>query len=1040
MGLSQSFDTTISTTTSGPSRPLKGRRKFNADLSDLQARTEFSVLTGRWSVKNVRPGDDEGTFMFDLVECETETKDIINILVSDTSEYPSDHTFFGYSYNGESTPQIAEIIERLPGRRACSLRDVVDFFLIELSHGDHEDEDCEVSSDLGDQQLDDEQTTQDFSTFMEPGPSSQAQLCLNYLKRDFMETSDAGYNPGIVWAASNDFLLTVSLPVVSLVEEIPPHALLAWDRHFLELGQNLVLLISGFRGFYPILQEDGTLLPGATCAGGSLSSSLPSADEAKAAFRHFDFNHPVEANSTLADYEPQTSVMSRGVFKRISLSNSLESLLDKYLLRLIQLRRTFNLAAQDDPANIFSANKEMLSNAEKGEERLSASYHLPNDPFVSGSPHINVMKAAFAFVLRRLALYTRHCAVCHKKLHDEYEALKPYVCGSRLCIFQYYSLNFGSSLRYYEICTNSETIYLLVSLAYTAAAEGALGEPFPRGMGLRVPRAPWSNVEVDDDGLCDFDALTVDEMQIWIITLLDTLPPVRGHPKARIQDMNSTVPPAAWSLMKWCIASCTAHIQELKNREDFLGNIGDEFRQFRFMTGAPDKEAKFKRALAAQLPHNSKAKKYPTIFGFHGSPVKNWHSIIRHGLWYKHIANGRSHGNGVYCARDGTISVSGFASRSTAKWRSSSLMPSRCFVLAEIINIPSQFACMDPYVVDKTDWIMCRYLLVEPGNHEESRRDSRSPELVSGNFLKQDPRWMALLGSVPVKIPKPSHHLDKLLEACRKAWSPAQYDEEDMAIFNVPNELQDIDIPASAVTPRNPPREKWASDHDWVENNVQNLLPPPTESSTIATIALQRELKGIYKEQQRVRKRDEMELLGWYIPPEFNEDNLYQWIVEMHSFYPELPAAKDMKEKGVNSLMFEIRFPPSFPHSPPFFRMICPHFLTYMEGGGGHVTVGGSICMDLLMSEDMCWGWLPSYSIPAILLQIKLTILNTDPWPVRLHLVNWNRPYTPREALNGYTWAAALHNWKAPLELVWKPNVHELFIFVYLSGSFESLA
>ncbi|KAL4062668.1 hypothetical protein J3A83DRAFT_4381480 [Scleroderma citrinum] len=995
MGLSQSFDTTISTTTSGPSRPLKGRRKFNADLSDLQARTEFSVLTGRWSVKNVRPGDDEGTFMFDLVECETETKDIINILVSDTSEYPSDHTFFGYSYNGESTPQIAEIIERLPGRRACSLRDVVDFFLIELSHGDHEDEDCEVSSDLGDQQLDDEQTTQDFSTFMEPGPSSQAQLCLNYLKRDFMETSDAGYNPGIVWAASNDFLLTVSLPVVSLVEEIPPHALLAFLSDFT-------------RRWHIAARSDMRRRVIKFKLGLSLNYK-PSADEAKAAFRHFDFNHPVEANvddhppsadaqqSTLADYEPQTSVMT----------------------------------AQDDPANIFSANKEMLSNAEKGEERLSASYHLPNDPFVSGSPHINVMKAAFAFVLRRLALYTRHCAVCHKKLHDEYEALKPYVCGSRLCIFQYYSLNFGSSL--------SETIYLLVSLAYTAAAEGALGEPFPRGMGLRVPRAPWSNVEVDDDGLCDFDALTVDEMQIWIITLLDTLPPIETmkayllkHPKARIQDMNSTVPPAAWSLMKWCIASCTAHIQELKNREDFLGNIGDEFRQFRFMTGAPDKEAKFKRALAAQLPHNSKAKKYPTIFGFHGSPVKNWHSIIRHGLWYKHIANGRSHGNGVYCARDGTISVSGFASRSTAKWRSSSLMPSRCFVLAEIINIPSQFACMDPYVVDKTDWIMCRYLLVEPGNHEESRRDSRSPELVSGNFLKQDPRWMALLGSVPVKIPKPSHHLDKLLEACRKAWSPAQYDEEDMAIFNVPNELQDIDIPASAVTPRNPPREKWASDHDWVENNVQNLLPPPTESSTIATIALQRELKGIYKEQQRVRKRDEMELLGWYIPPEFNEDNLYQWIVEMHSFYPELPAAKDMKEKGVNSLMFEIRFPPSFPHSPPFFRMICPHFLTYMEGGGGHVTVGKWF--------NMYGSTNAGSQVTAILLQIKLTILNTDPWPVRLHLVNWNRPYTPREALNGYTWAAALHNWKAPLELVWKPNVHELFIFVYLSGSFESLA
>lgn len=54
-----------------------------------------------------------------------------------------------------------------------------------------------------------------------------------------------------------------------------------------------------------------------------------------------------------------------------------------------------------------------------------------------------------------------------------------------------------------------------------------------------------------------------------------------------------------------------------------------------------------------------------------------------------------------------------------------------------------------------------------------------------------------------------------------------------------------------------------------------------------------------------------------------------------------------------------------------------------------HVTVlilvGGSMCMDLLTSD----GWLPSYSIPAILLQIKLAISNLEPQPARL-AQNWN--------------------------------------------------
>ncbi|KIM60273.1 hypothetical protein SCLCIDRAFT_1217055 [Scleroderma citrinum Foug A] len=1029
----QPIDASISWTTPYSSRPLKGRKKFSADLSNLQMDTEITGRTGRWSVKNVGPGEEEGTFVFDLVESDTEIKDTINILVSDTSEYPSYHSFFGCSRSGESTPQIAEIIEKLPERRACSVRDVVDFFLVELSH---EDEDCDVSSGSCDHQLDDEQF---FTAFTEPGPSPESQLHLNYLKRDFVETSDAGYNPGIIWRSSDDFLLTVSLPVIGLIAKIPSHALLAWDRRFLEPGQNLVLLISGFRCFYPILREDGTLVPEASWAGAGLKFKLglspnykPSSGEAKAAFRHFDVScaakggessDPDQQQSALVDNKSSACAGSTGVFRRTSLSSSLESLLDKYLVRLIQLRKKFNLGwasaeellwksetAQDDPANVFSVNKEMLSNVEKEEKALSASYHLPSDPIVSGSSHVNIIKTAFAFVLRRLALCTRHCAVCHKKLHNEYEALKPYVCNSQLCIFQYYSLNFGPSLEH-EICTNSETVDLLVSLAYIAAAEGTLDEPFPRGMGLRVPRAAQSTSGADGGDFCDFDALTVKDMRMWITILLDTLPSIETmksyllrNPKAKLQDINPGILPAAWSVLKWCVASCTSHIQELKDHEDFLGNIGNEFRQFRFVTGSPDKEAKFKTALEKQLPPNPK---YPTIFAFHGSPVNNWHSIIRHGLWYKKILHGRACGNGVYCARDGTQSSS-YALRNTAKWRGSSLMPSRCLTLVEIVNLPSRFVCTNPYVVDNTDWIMCRYLLVESGDYTDSYDDNNRLVPVNGNFLVQDPQRKALFGNAPVGIPKPSHHFDKLLKACEQAQSSAQYDEEDMAIFDVPYELQGIDALDSPMTPSSPSREKWTSDNDWVEKNVQILLPPPTESSMTATMALQREFRAMYREQQKAKKKDEMELLGWYMPPEFNENNLYQWVIEMHSFDPELPLARDMKEKGVTSLVFEIRFPHSFPHSPPFFRIIRPRFLTFMEGGGGHVTVGGSICMDLLTSE----GWLPSYNIPAILLQIKLAISSTDPWPARLHPVNWNKPYTPTEALNGYTRAAALHNWK----------------------------
>lgn len=65
----------------------------------------------------------------------------------------------------------------------------------------------------------------------------------------------------------------------------------------------------------------------------------------------------------------------------------------------------------------------------------------------------------------------------------------------------------------HEIVTNTGGVDLLVSLAYVAAAEGVLDEPLPRGMGLRVHRPEGSNVQVDNDNLCEFDSLSLQHVR-----------------------------------------------------------------------------------------------------------------------------------------------------------------------------------------------------------------------------------------------------------------------------------------------------------------------------------------------------------------------------------------------------------------------------------------------------------------------------------------------------------------------------------------------
>ena len=86
----------------------------------------------------------------------------------------------------------------------------------------------------------------------------------------------------------------------------------------------------------------------------------------------------------------------------------------------------------------------------------------------------------------------------------------------------------------------------------------------------------------------------------------------------------------------------------------------------------------------------------------------------------------------------------------------------------------------------------------------------------------------------------------------------------------------------------------------------------------------------------------------------------------------------------------------------------------------------GSICMDLLVQD----GWLPSYNIAAVLLQIRMAISSTEPRPARLASgMDWKRSYGVEEALEGssfvtryyplsypigFTRAAGVHGWRVP--------------------------
>jgi ubiquitin-conjugating enzyme E2 Q len=189
-----------------------------------------------------------------------------------------------------------------------------------------------------------------------------------------------------------------------------------------------------------------------------------------------------------------------------------------------------------------------------------------------------------------------------------------------------------------------------------------------------------------------------------------------------------------------------------------------------------------------------------------------------------------------------------------------------------------------------------------------------------------------------------------------------------------------------------------------LDHSTLPKLDPPSWATTSATKRLQQDFKSLLKVQQR----EPLWELGWYIDPELIT-NMYQWIVELHSFEPHLPLAKDMKKRGITSIVLELRFGKDYPMSPPFVRVVRPRFLGFLQGGGGHVTAGGALCMELLTND----GWSAVSSIESVLLQVRLAISSTDPRPARL-AIGGASEYGVWEAVEAYQRACRTHGWTIP--------------------------
>ena len=587
--------------------------------------------------------------------------------------------------------------------------------------------------------------------------------------------------------------------------------------------------------------------------------------------------------------------------------------------------------------------------------------------------------------------------------------------------------------------THSRTQTTTTTAVLTPAATPPMGAV---GQSSKLPEVSFTIYDQN------FDDLSPNEKSKAIRILLDTIPSItrmkdylETSRHSSLQSWSDRLSPAALGVLRWIIASnrsCIVHVDNngssMKSSEERVYGMPD-YIQFRFAQGAPDKEQRFIQSIRENIDPTKTD--YPTLFAWHGSSLHNWHSIVREGLHFKDVVNGRACGHGVYLSPHASTSLgySGIHYRghygvsdgsplfNPWLWPSSQLHIDNALSLNEVVNRPDKFVNTNPHlVVAQLDWIQTRYLFVRSSAQRGATEDVRPTESYA-----QDPKYTAMgATNAPISIPitalsksrRPVKKISvkgnkkaRLSEEEEVVYLSDDTDVEDLAVFVTEDEPlpTEAERPISKgkskeTVPSNDPTKTDFTPHS-LDHSTLPILEPPTYATPIGTRTLQKELQATLKIQDSTPAHE----LGWYIDRDLIS-NVYQWIVELHSFEPHLPLAKDMRAHNLKSVVLELRFGASYPMSPPFVRVIRPRFLSFMQGGGGHVTAGGALCMELLTNS----GWSVASNIESVLVQVRAAISSTDPKPARLEGRGGIRDYGTGEAVEAYVRACQAHGWEVP--------------------------
>eukprot|EP01059_Diplonema_ambulator_P025769 TRINITY_DN4286_c0_g1_i1.p1 TRINITY_DN4286_c0_g1~~TRINITY_DN4286_c0_g1_i1.p1 ORF type:complete len:310 (+),score=108.27 TRINITY_DN4286_c0_g1_i1:47-976(+) len=142
---------------------------------------------------------------------------------------------------------------------------------------------------------------------------------------------------------------------------------------------------------------------------------------------------------------------------------------------------------------------------------------------------------------------------------------------------------------------------------------------------------------------------------------------------------------------------------------------------------------------------------------------------------------------------------------------------------------------------------------------------------------------------------------------------------------------------------------------------------------------------------------------GWDATP--HKGDLYSWDIRLFDFEKGTPLYDDMKKLKSQTqkdyVEMLLTFPAEYPFKPPFLRIIRPRFQFHT----GRVTIGGSICHELLTNK----GWKPVNDIESIIETIRAEI--TDPEAKARLDFSITTDYQESEARQAFERTAQRYGW-----------------------------